>query len=121
MPYADGFVVVVEKKKLKAYEKHAKKMARIFLELGALEFRECVGDDLEIPFGVPFPKLAKTKKGETVVFSWIVFKSRAHRDRVLARTMKDPRCLAECEHSNLPFDVARMSCGGFRMLVDARR
>lgn len=88
-------------------------------EHGAREYRECVGDDLKVKFGVPFPRLAKAKLGETVVFAWIVFKSRAHRDRVNAKVMRDPRIAAMCDPKDMPFDVKRMAWGGFKMLVDA--
>ena len=119
MPYVDGFVVVVSKKKVKAYVAIAKKAARIFREFGALEFRECVGEDLDAKMGVPFRKLTKARAGETVFFSWIMYKSRAQRDRVNAKIMKDPRMLAMCGTGDMPFDVGRMACGGFEVVVRA--
>lgn len=119
MPYVDGFVVVVSKKKLKAYVAMAKKAAPIFREHGALEFRECVGEDLKAPMGVPFPKLTGANAGETVFFSWITYRSRAQRDRVNAKIMKDPRMLAMCGTGDMPFDVSRMACGGFEVVVRA--
>lgn len=91
MHYIDGFVLPVPKKNLKAYFLMAKKAGKIWREHGALEHRECIGDDLRVKIGMPFPRLAKTKGEETVVFSWIVYKSCAHRDRVNAKVMKDPR------------------------------
>ena len=120
MPYIDAFVIPILKKKVPAYRRIAKKSGRIWLEYGALEFRECIGDDLK-PEGIKigFPKLAKLKAGETVIFSWIVYKSRAHRDRVNARVMKDPRIAAMMTDPNaMPFDGRRMTYGGFTMIVD---
>ncbi len=119
MAYVDGFVLCVPKKSLVAYRRLAQKAGKIWREHGALEYRECVGDDLKVKMGLPFPKLAKTKPGETVVFSWIVYKSRAHRDRVNAKVMKDPRLTASMDMNNMPFDCKRMAYGGFKVLVDA--
>jgi uncharacterized protein YbaA (DUF1428 family) len=117
MSYVDGFVLPVPEKNLEVYLRMARKAGKIWREHGALEYRECVGDDLDIKKLVPFPRLIKRKRGETVVFSWIVFKSRAHRDRVNAKVMKDPR-LAKMEPKPMPFDVKRMAYGGFKVLVD---
>ena len=119
MKYIDGFVVPIQKKNVPAYRRLAQKTGRIFRELGALEFRECVGDDLNVPMGLPFTRLAKLKPNETVLFSYIVFKSRAHRDSVNRKIMKDPRMLAMCDVKDMPFDVKRMAYGGFKVLVDA--
>ena len=121
MPYVDAFVIPIPKKNVQAYRRIATKSGRIWLEHGALEFRECIGDDLKqggiIKIG--FPKLAKLKRGETVIFSWVVYKSRAHRDRVNARIMKDPRIAAMMtDPESMPFDGRRMTYGGFRMIVD---
>jgi uncharacterized protein YbaA (DUF1428 family) len=118
MPYVDGFVLAVPKKKLKSYAKMAQAAGKIWKEHGALEFRECVGDDLAVKMGTPFPKMAKAKPDETVMFSYIVFKSRAHRDRVNAKVMKDPRLNEMMEGKDMPFDVKRMAYGGFKVLVD---
>ena len=118
MPYVDGFVLPVPKKKLKAYQKMAETAGKIWKEHGALEYRECVGDDLDVKFGVPFGKSVKLKKGETVVFSWIVYKNRAHRDKVNAQVMKDPRLTASMEGKEMPFDMNRMYYGGFKVLVE---
>jgi uncharacterized protein YbaA (DUF1428 family) len=117
MRYADGFVLVVPKKKLQAYRRMAQKAGKIWREHGALDFKECVGDDLGVKMGVPFPRLAKTKAGETVMFSWIAYKSRAHRDRVNAKVMKDPRMANICDPNDMPFDIKRMAYGGFKVLV----
>lgn len=119
MSYVDGFVVVVPKKNVKRYIAIAKKCSKIFKEHGAVEFRECVGEDLGAQMGVPFPKLTKARAGETVFFSFITYKSRAQRDRVNAKIMKDPRMLAICDPADMPFDVARMAYGGFEVVVSA--
>jgi uncharacterized protein YbaA (DUF1428 family) len=119
MRYVDGFVLPVPKNNLSAYARMAKKAGTIWREHGALEYRECVGEDLKVKFGVPFPRLTKAKPGETVVFSWIVYKSRSHRDRVNAKVMKDPRINGLCDEKSMPFDVKRMAWGGFKVLVDA--
>jgi len=120
MHYVDGFVLPVPKKNLSTYRRMAQKAAKIWREHGALEYRECAGDDLNVKVGVPFQKNAKAKPGETVVFAYIVFKSRAHRDRVNAKVMKDPRITAMCDEKSMPFDVKRMAYGGFKVLVDAK-
>lgn len=120
MSYVDGFVLTVPKRNLAAYRRMAKKSGKIWREYGALEYRECVGDDLKVKFGVPFPRLAKAKPSETVVFSWIVYKSREHRDRVNAKVMKDPRLAGMCDSKSMPFDMKRMAYGGFKVLVDLR-
>lgn len=117
MRYVDGFVIPVPKKNMAAYRRLALKAAKIWREHGALEVRECVGDDLSIKGMVPFSRPLKVKPGETVVFSWIVFKSRAHRDRVNAKVMNDPR-LAAMDAKSVPFDVKRMLYGGFKVMVD---
>lgn len=116
--YVDGFVLAVPQDKMDDYLRMARKAGRIWREHGALEYRECVGDDLDAQMGVPFPRLARAKPGEVVVFSWIVFKSRAHRDRVNAKVMDDPRLAEMTDPKALPFDVKRMSYGGFRVLLD---
>src|SRR5690349_11047146 len=117
--YVDGFVLVVPKKNLKAYASMAKIGGKIWREHGALEYRECVGDDLAPKFGLPFPKLTKIKSGETVVFSWITYKSKAHRDKVNAKVMTDPRLAASMVGKEMPFDMKRMAYGGFKILVEA--
>jgi uncharacterized protein YbaA (DUF1428 family) len=118
MRYVDGYVLPVPKKNLAAYRRMAKKADKIWREHGALEYRECAGDDLKVKFGVPFPRLAKAKPGDTVVLAWIVFKSRSHRDRVNAKVMKDPRLANMGDEKSMPFDCKRMAWGGFKMLVD---
>jgi uncharacterized protein YbaA (DUF1428 family) len=119
MTYVDGFVLPVSRKNLPAYQRLAQKASRIWQEHGALEYRECVGDDLRNKWGATFPSRARTKPGEAVVFSWIVFKSKAHRDRVNRKVMKDERLAAMMEPKDMPFDVKRMAYGGFRVFVNA--
>ena len=115
--YVDGYVLPVPKKNLPAYRRLARKAGRIWREHGALEFRECVGEDLSLKAGVTFPRRIPLKPGETVLFSWIVFSSRAHRDRVNAKVMGDKR-LANMDPKAMPFDCGRMVYGGFKVLVD---
>jgi len=119
MRYVDGFVLAVSKKKLPAYKRMAQKASKVWREHGAIEFRECVGDNLAVKMGVSFARILKLKPGVTAVFSWIVFKSRAHRDRVNALVMKDPRIAQTCDPKTMPFDAKRMAYGGFKVLVDA--
>jgi uncharacterized protein YbaA (DUF1428 family) len=118
MSYVDGFLLPVPKKNLVAYRNMARKAAKIWREHGALAVFECVGDQLDTKMGLPFPRIIKTKPGETVIFSWISYKSRAHRDKVNAKVMADPR-LAKMDMSKMPFDFKRMGYGGFKVLVSA--
>ena len=118
MRYIDGFVLPVPKKNMNAYVQMAKKAGKILRKHGALEYRECVGDDLKVKMGLPFPRLAKLKAGETAVFSWIVYKSRTHRDHVNAKVIKDPRLKGMCNEQSMPFDMKRMAYGGFNVAVD---
>ena len=118
MAYVDGFLLPVPKKNLAAYRRMSRTAGKIFREYGALDYKECVGDDLKVKFGVPFTRVIKLKAGETVVFSYIVYKSRAHRDRVNAKVMKDPHLQASMVDP-MPFDVKRMAYGGFKVLVSA--
>ena len=116
--YVDGFVLPVPKKNIPAYVRMARKAGKIWKEHGAEAFIECQGDDLATKFGLPFTKLAKLKPGETVFYSFIVFKSRAERDRVNKKVMADPRLNEMMEGRAMPFDVKRMAYGGFRARVD---
>lgn len=119
MPYVDGFVLAVPKKNLAAYRRMAAAAGKIWRSHGSLEYRECVGDDLKSKWGVPFPKLAKAKAGETVFFSWIVYKSKAHRNAVNAKVMKDKRMDKIMKSmKKMPFDMKRMAYGGFKIVVD---
>ncbi len=115
--YVDGFVIVVPTDKIDAYREVATEAAAIWREHGALDYRECIGDDLEVTEQVPFPKLAGAKEGETVIFSWVVFPSRAARDEANAKIMEDPRVAAMCEKAKAAFDCKRMAYGGFKTLV----
>ncbi len=117
--YVDGFVLPIPKKNLNAYRSIARKAGKIWREHGALEYRECVGDDLKIKDMVPFPRTVKCKPGETVVLAWIVYKSKGDRDRVNAKVMKDPRIAKMMEGKTAPFDYRRMAYGGFKTLVNA--
>ena len=117
MPYVDGFVFPVPRRKIDAYKRIAALAGRVWREHGALEYRECIGDDLNVKMGLPFTKLAKTKPGETIGFSWIVYKSRAHRDQVNKKVMKDPR-MANMDPKEMPVDIKKMAYGGFKTIVD---
>jgi uncharacterized protein YbaA (DUF1428 family) len=118
MPYVDGFLVPVPRKNLPAYRRMARLAGRVWKEHGALEYRECLGDDLAVKMGVSFRRAARLKAGETVLFSWIVYKSRAHRRAVIRKVMKDPRLAKMMDPKNSPFDYKRMSYGGFKVLID---
>ena len=108
----------VPEKNLKAYRDMAQKAGKIWKEHGAVEYVEAIGEDLEVKFGLPFTKLAKLKPGETIFFSFIIYKSRAHRDKVNAKVMKDPRMNKMMEKGPMPFDMKRMAYGGFKGVVD---
>jgi len=119
MHYVDGYVLPVPKRNLRTYRQIARKAGAVWRDHGALEYRECAGEDLE-KWGAPFPKLLKLKRGETVIFAWIVFKSRRHRDSVNAKVMKDPRLAKMMKpKARPPFDYKRMVYGGFKVIVDA--
>ena len=115
--YVDGFVVPVPRKNLETYRKFARKAGRVWREHGALEYKECVADDVKPGKSTSFPQAVKLKAGEVVVFSWIVYKSRAHRDRVNKKVMKDPRLADMMDPKDLPFDGKRMFWGGFKEFV----
>ena len=115
--YVDGFVVPVPKKKLAEYRRMAQKAGRIWKEHGALDFVECAADDVKPGKWTSFPQSVKLKTGEVVVFSWIVYKSRAHRDSVNKKVMADPRLAAMMDPKAMPFDGKRMIYGGFKVLV----
>ncbi len=116
--YIDGFVVPVPKKNLEAYRAMARKAGRVWREHGALEYIECAADDVKKGKSTSFPQAVKLKPGEVVVFSWIVYKSRAHRDRVNKKVMKDPRLADMMDPKALPFDGKRMFWGGFKPIVE---
>jgi uncharacterized protein YbaA (DUF1428 family) len=116
--YVDGFVLCVPKKKLPAYKRMATAAGKVWLEHGALEFRENCGDDINIKGMVSFSKMAKAKAGEVVMFSYITYKSKASRDKVNAKVMKDPRLAKMMSGKEIPFDVKRMAYGGFKSIVN---
>ena len=118
MRYVDGFVVPVPEENVKAYRSIAQKAGKIWKEHGALQYIEAAGDDLENKFGVSFTKSVKLKPGEIPFFSFIVFKSRADRDKVNAKVMADPRLQKMMDGKSMPFEVKRMAYGGFKILVD---
>lgn len=121
MVYVDGYVVPVPKKKVSAYKRLAQKAAKVWLEHGALDYKECVADDVKRGKVTSFPRSVKQKVGETVVFAYIVYESRKHRDRVNKKVMSDPRLADMCDPKNMPFDAKRMFWGGFKVLVSASR
>ena len=112
MPYVDGFVVPVQKHKVGAYKAHAEKAGKVWMELGALAFVECVGD--AVPYGqlTSFPRAVQARDDEVVVFSWIVYRSRAERDAIMEKVMADPRLKGD-----MPFDGKRLIFGGFEMML----
>lgn len=117
--YVDGYVLVVPKKRLAEYRRIAQLASKVWCDHGALEYRECVGEDLAVKWGATFPGMLKVKRSETVVFAWIVFKSRAQRDRVNAKVMKDPRLAKMMDPKDMLFDENRMLYGGFTVIVQA--
>jgi uncharacterized protein YbaA (DUF1428 family) len=119
MSYVDGFVLPVPKKNVAAYRRMAQKAGKVWREHGALEYIECVADDVKPGKHTSFPQSVKLKSGETVVFAYIVYKSRAHRDRVNAKVMKDPRLANMMDPKAMPFDGKRMFWGGFKVVVNA--
>lgn len=116
--YVDGYVIPIKKKNIPAYAKMAKLGCKIWMEHGALDYYECIGQDLKSKWGIPFPKMCKLKSGETVIFSFIVYKSKSHRDKVNAKVMKDSRM--KMEGFTMPFDMKRFATGGFKVIVDAK-
>jgi len=119
MEYVDGFVLPVPRKNIPAYKKLAKLAAKVWREHGALDYRECLAEDVKVGKWTSFPRSVKLKKGEVVVFSWITYKSRAHRDRVLKKVMTDKRLADFMDPKSMPFDAKRMIYGGFDTIVTA--
>ncbi|MGZ5651872.1 MAG: DUF1428 domain-containing protein [Usitatibacter sp.] len=117
--YVDGFVVPVPTRNLDAYRRTAEKFGKLWMEYGALQYWECVGDDVKPGKVTSFPQAVQLKDDETVVFSWIVYRSRAARDRINAKVMKDPRLADMMDLKTLPFDAKRMIYGGFELFLDA--
>ena len=118
MSYVDGFLLPVPKKNREAYRRIARKAGRVWREHGALDYVECVADDVKPGKWTSFPQAVKLKPGETVWFSWILYKSRKHRDRVLAKVMQDERLKPMMDPKAMPFDGRRMMWGGFKVMVD---
>ncbi|MGH7242678.1 MAG: DUF1428 domain-containing protein [Phycisphaerales bacterium] len=117
MAYVDGYLLPVPKKNVAAYKKMATMGCKVWMDHGALDYRECIGEDLKSKWGIPFPKQMKLKASETVAFSWIVFKSKAHRNKVNAAVMKDARIAGMMNMKKMPFDPKRMCYGGFTSIV----
>jgi len=115
--YVDGFIVPVPRKNLTAYLKLAKRASKVWMSHGALDYKECVADDVKVGKRTSFPRSVKLKRGEIVVFSWVTYKSRAARDRILKKVMQDPRL--KMDMNNMPFDGKRMIYGGFAPIVEA--
>lgn len=118
MSYVDGFVIPVPTKSLAAYRRVARVACKVWRDHGAIDYKECAGDDLKASFGVSFTKIAGTKKGETVIFAFVVYKSRKHRDQVNKKVMQDPRLAKLMKPGAMPFDVRRMAYGGFKTIVE---
>lgn len=118
MPYVDGFIVPVPKRKLPAYRRISRRAGRVWREHGALDYHECVADDVKRGKWTSFPRSVKLKRGETVVFSWITYKSRRQRDAVMKKVMTDKRLAAMMDPAKMPFDMKRMIFGGFRSIID---
>ncbi len=121
MSYVDGYLLPIPKKGLKEYQKMANKAGKIWKEHGALDYRECVGEDLKIKGMASFTKVSGAKANEIVIFAYVLFKSKKHRDAVNAKVMKDPRIQEMCDsHTKMPFDVKRMAYGGFKTIVNLK-
>jgi uncharacterized protein YbaA (DUF1428 family) len=118
MSYVDGFVLPIPKKNIEAYRRIARLAGKVWRDHGALEYVECVADDVKPGKWTSFPQSVRLKKGETVVFAYIVYKSRKQRDRINAKVMKDPRLAAMMNPKAMPFDGKRMFWGGFKVMVD---
>jgi uncharacterized protein YbaA (DUF1428 family) len=116
--YVDGFVIPVPRRSIAAYRRIARRAGKVWREHGALEYRECIADDVKPGKQTSFPQSVKLKANEMVWFSWITFKSRRHRDQVNARVMKDPRLASMMDAAKMPFDGKRMIYGGFKVVVD---
>lgn len=115
--YVDGFVIPINRKNISAYKKMATMGCNVWMKHGALAYYECVGDDLNVKWGCTFPKMCKLKAGETVIFAFIVYKSKAHRNQVNKKVMSDPDM--KMQGQEMPFDMKRFAMGGFKTLVQA--
>ena len=119
MSYVDAFVIPLPKKKIAAYRTMARFGCKLWTEHGAIDYKECIGHDLKAPWAMPFPKGLRLKAGETVAFSWILYKSKSHRDKVNKKVMKDPRMEPFMDPKKMPFDSKRMLYGGFKVMVSS--
>ncbi len=120
MAYIDGFIVPVPKRKLRTYRRMAILSGKVWRDYGALDYKECIADDVKVGKRTSFPRSVKLKKDEVVVFAYVVYKSRKHRDAVHAKAIKDPRMAKMMDPKSMPFDGKRMIFGGFKILVDAK-
>jgi uncharacterized protein YbaA (DUF1428 family) len=118
MPYVDGFIVPVPKKSMAAYKRISKKAGKVWKDHGAIDYHECAADDVKVGKWTSFPRSVKLKKNETVVFSWITYKSRKHRDAVMKKVMSDKRLADMMSPKDMPFDGKRMIFGGFKSFID---
>ena len=118
MAYVDGFVIPVPRRKMDAYKKMARLAGKVWREHGAVSYTECIADDVKVSKRTSFPRSVKLKPGEVVVFSWIVYKSRAHRDSLMKKVMKDPRLADMMDPKGMPFDGKRMIYGGFKPFLE---
>lgn len=116
--YVDGFVIPIKKKNLAAYKKMAKLGCKIWMEYGALDYYECVGETIKVPWGLPFPKVYKLKPDETLIFAFVIYKSKAQRNQINKKIEKDPRM--QMDMKKMPFDMKRFSVGGFSVIVEAK-
>ena len=119
MKYVDGYVLPLPKRNINIYRRMAQAAGKVWRKYGALDYKECIADDLNTKWGVPLSKPFKLKRGETLVFSYVVFKSRAHRDKVNAKVMKEMMSDPSMKDKPMPFDMKRMAYGGFNIIVDA--
>lgn len=113
--YVDCYIIPIKNKNLKAYVKMAKLGCKLWIEHGALDYYECIGDDLNVKWGLPFPKLCNLKKDETLIFAYVIFKSKKHRNSVNTKVHSDPRM--KMDGVQMPFDMKRFTIGGFKTLV----
>ena len=118
MEYVDGFVLPLPKKNVNEYKRIARLAGKVWRDHGALDYRECVADDISVGKRTSFPRSVKMKSGETVVFAWITYKSRKERDRINKKVMKDPRLAKMMDPKKMPFDARRMFWGGFKTIVE---
>lgn len=118
MAYVDGYVIPIRKNKVRIYKKMASYGCKMWMKHGALDYYECVGNDLKTKFGLSFPKMCKLKKDETVIFAFIIYRNKAHRNKVNKKVMKEMH--SGTDNFEMPFSMERFSYGGFNVLVHAR-